>query len=235
VVGGDGSVHEAVNGMLQSSNFARLGVVPAGTGNDFAKACGIPLDWQRAAHELAARIRTGATPRRIDAGRLNGRYFANGAGVGFDAKVTRIARSCRWPIGDFVYLFAILRGMVDGIASPTLSITAGEFAWHGPVTLANVANGPWIGGMFHIVPGARNDDGCFDLLIADPVSRRRLLALLPKLVRGRHGSEPEITQASVTKLTIEASEPVPAHLDGEVLEPATHFEIEVLPGALELL
>jgi diacylglycerol kinase (ATP) len=235
VAGGDGSIHEAANGILRGGGIAALGVIPSGTGNDFAKACGIPLDWEQATTLLADRLSSGALARRVDIGRINDRYFANGAGIGFDAKVTRIARSNRMPIGDLVYLLAILRGMVDGIATPHMRITADETIWDGPITLANIANGPWIGGMFHIAPGARNDDGVFDLLIAGPVSRARILTLLPKLISGTHLQEKEIAHKTVTRLVVECNEPVASHLDGEVQPLHERFEIELLAGALHLL
>jgi len=235
VAGGDGSVHEAVNGMLRADRPGRLGVIPTGTGNDFAKACGISLDWEAAAGDLAKRLVAGTSSRRIDVGRMNDRYFANGAGVGFDAKVTYVARSYRWPIGDLVYLLAIFRCMIDGIATPEIVISADDFAWSGAVTLANISNGPWIGGMFHIAPMAANDDGVLELLIAAPVSRTRICALLPKLIRGTHLGAPEITHRGVRRISIEASAPIPSHLDGEVGEPGTRFEIEILPDALEMI
>jgi diacylglycerol kinase (ATP) len=235
VAGGDGSIHEAVNGILRAGGGAGLGIIPTGTGNDFAKASGIPLDWRSALAALCRRLASGEPEGRIDVGRMNDRYFANGAGVGFDAKVTRIARAYRVPLGDLVYLLAIFRAMADGIATPALHIRADDFEWDGPVTLANVANGPWVGGMFHIAPMARNGDGSLDLLIADPVSRTRICALLPGLMRGRHLREPEITHARVRRLTIDAETAVPSHLDGEVQAPATRFDIEVLPATLQLL
>ena len=235
VAGGDGSIHEAVNGIMYSGGTARLGVIPVGTGNDFAKACGIPLDWEAAADALASRLANAESLRFVDVGCMNGRYFANGVGIGFDAKVTQLARSYQWPIGDLVYLLAIFRCMVDGIASPELNIAAGDFSWKGPVTLAAITNGPWVGGMFHIAPMARNDDGALDLLIADPVSRLRICALLPKLMRGRHVDETEITHLAVSRLSVDASAPVPSHLDGEVQAPAKRFEIEILPRALEII
>ena len=235
VAGGDGSIHEAVNGIMATDGEASLGIVPVGTGNDFAKAAGIPLDWEAAATLLARRIADEAPVRRIDLGRMNDRWFANGAGIGLDAKVTKIARSYRWPIGDFVYLVAIFRAMLDGIATPEISIEADEFNRDGPLTLANVSNGPWVGGMFHIAPMAKNDDGMLELLVAAPVTRRRILQLLPKLVRGTHMAEPEIAHAGVRRVTITASAPVPSHLDGEVQPLRSDFEIEVLPEALRLL
>lgn len=235
VAGGDGSVHEAVNGIMAAGGDAALGVVPVGTGNDFAKAAGIPLDWEAATTLLARRLADGARPRDIDLGRMNERWFANGAGIGLDAKVTKIARAYRWPIGDLVYLVAIFHTMMDGIATPEIRIEAGEFRWDGPLTLANVSNGPWVGGMFHIAPMAQNDDGRLELLVAAPVTRRRIVQLLPKLVRGTHMDEAEILHAGVRRVAVSASEPVPSHLDGEVQPLQSEFEIEVLPGALHLL
>ena len=235
VAGGDGSVHEAINGILRSDNRAALGVIPTGTGNDFAKACNIPLNWEHATRLLADRIAANVTPRKIDAGRFNDRFFANGAGIGFDAKVTRVAQSIQLPIGDLVYLLAILRTMIDGIASPQLRITAGDYVWDGPLTLAAISNGPWVGGMFHIAPTADNADNILELLIAKPVTRRRILTLLPKLMSGEHMHEAEIVHRPVTHLTIRAELPISSHLDGEVQPMQTDFELSILPGALDLL
>ncbi|MGB5689719.1 MAG: diacylglycerol kinase family protein [Woeseiaceae bacterium] len=233
-VGGDGSVHEATNGIMRAKGDAMLGVIPSGTGNDFAKAAGITLDWEHATRLLTERIAAGERPRCVDVGKMNDRYFANGAGVGFDARVTRIARSYRLPIGDFVYLLAIFRGMAEGIGTPHMRISTDNNVHTGPITLANVASGPWIGGMFNIVPTAKNDDGKFDLLIVEPVSRPRILALLPKLMSGRHMDEKEVTHEAVTRILIESEEPVDSHLDGEMQPMQKRFEIELLPGALSL-
>ena len=235
VAGGDGSIHEAVNGIMAAGGEAALGVVPVGTGNDFAKAAGIPLDWEAATTLLARRIADDARPRRIDLGRMNDRWFANGAGIGLDAKVTQIARSYRWPVGDLVYLAAIFHAMVDGIATPEILIETEQLQWDGPLTLANVSNGPWVGGMFHIAPMANNEDGMLELLIAAPVTRGRILQLLPKLMRGSHMDETEIVHASVNRVKVSASAAVPSHLDGEVQPLQSDFDIEVLPGALRLL
>jgi diacylglycerol kinase (ATP) len=235
VAGGDGSVHEAVNGIMAAGGDAALGVIPVGTGNDFAKAAGIPLDWEAATTLLARRVADGAHPRSMDLGRMNDRWFANGAGIGLDAKVTQIARSYRWPIGDLVYLAAIFHAMLDGIATPEILIESDELQWDGPLTLANVSNGPWIGGMFHIAPMAKNDDGLLELLVAAPVTRMRILQLLPKLMRGDHMDEREIVHASVRRVKIAAAAAVPSHLDGEMQPLQADFEIEILPDGLQLL
>jgi len=235
IAGGDGSVHEAVNGIMKAAGSAAFGLIPTGTGNDFAKAVGLPLDWEAATRLLADRLASHSFVRKIDAGRMNDRYFANGAGVGFDAKVSRIARDLNWPIGDLVYLVAVFQAMADGIITPDMKISADGFSWDGPLTLANVSNGPWVGGMFHIAPMADNADGHMDLVIAAPVSGFQILGLLPKLMRGRHLDDPKITHASVRSLSITASAPVPSHLDGEVQPLATSFDIEILPAALSLI
>ena len=235
VAGGDGSVHEATNGIMRADGDAALGVIPTGTGNDFAKACEIPLDWEHATTLLANRMSENEQRRLIDVGLMNGRYFANGAGVGLDARVTRISRSYRAPIGDLVYLLAIFRALIDGITTPRMRITANDHAHDGAITLANIANGPWIGGMFNIAPNAENNDGNFDLLIVAPVTRMRIMSLLPKLISGTHMKEKEILHKPVTRVTIESDEPVDSHLDGELQEMQQKFEIELLPNALRLL
>lgn len=236
VAGGDGSIHEAVNGIMRGGGTdTAIGVIPTGTGNDFAKACDITLNWEHATQLLADRLTANETPRKIDICQFNDRYFVNGAGLGFDAKVTRIARSIRLPIGELVYLVAIFRTLVGGIASPRLSMSADGFSWEGPVTLAAISNGPWIGGMFHIAPMAKNTDGILELLIAEPVTRRRIMSLIPKLMKGTHVEDEEVSHQSIESLSITSSEPVASHLDGEVQPLQTQFELKVLPGALNLL
>ncbi len=235
VAGGDGSIHEAVNGILRADGNAALGIIPTGTGNDFAKACAISLNWEHATCLLADRIVAGEKPRKVDAGRCNDRFFANGAGVGFDAKVTRIARSIRLPVGDLVYLLAILRTLLDGITTPDIQIKADDFEWQGPLTLAMLHNGPWVGGMFYIAPMADNSDQKLEMIIAEPVTRLRILSLLPKLIKGTHIDEPEVAHRSVTSMSITASEPVASQLDGEVQPLQSRFELQLLPDALNLL
>ena len=125
--------------------------------------------------------------------------------------------------------------MAAGIATPRLRITADGTVWDGPLTLANIANGPWVGGMFHIAPMAHNGDGLFDLMIAAPVSPLRILSLLPAIMRGRHMSAREISHERVSDVLVEADEPVLSHLDGEIQPPLQRFEISLLAGALRLL
>ena len=235
VAGGDGSVHEVVNGILKVAGKAALGLIPIGTGNDFAKATDTPLDWKIAASRLAERLRDGVPPRTADAGRINGRFFANGVGIGFDAKINRIARKYNWPIGDFVYLFAVFEGLWDGVITPKVEMTFDGGRHSGPITLANISNGPWVGGMFHIAPMARIDDGHLDLVFAKPVTRSRVIALLPRLIKGTHIGAADICTREIRQFQLIAQEPVPCHVDGETQPLQTEFRIEIMQRALSLL
>lgn len=235
VVGGDGSIHEAVNGILANDPSVELGIIPLGTGNDFAKASSIPVYWEHAGALLADRLSSGAPGRPVDVGRCNSRYFANGAGIGFDAKVSDIASRIRLPIGDLVYLIAVFKAMRSGTTTPHMTMTYGSEMVDEILTLVNFANGPWVGGMFHIAPQAQNDDGVLDLVYAEALTWRRIIGLLPKLLRGAHLDEPEMHASTIRKCKVVAEEPVISHLDGEIQPLQTHFNIEILPGALLLL
>jgi YegS/Rv2252/BmrU family lipid kinase len=235
VAGGDGSVHEAVNGLLRAKSNTALGVIPLGTGNDFAKACSIPRNWEDATELLANRLCNQAPLRYVDAGRMNERFFANGAGIGFDAKINRIASNLRLPIGDLVYLIAVFQGMWDGVITPNVKISYDGGKYEGPITLANISNGPWVGGMFHIAPMAKINDGKLDLIFVSPVNRLRILFLLPKLIKGTHINEAEVICTTIKSFELVADEPVPSHLDGEVQPLQTEFRIELLENALRLL
>lgn len=235
VAGGDGTVHEAVNGAMRSASDVALGLVPCGSGNDFAKACGIDPDWQVASARLAERIASHVEPARIDVGRCNDAWFANGVGIGFDAVVSRHADGIRLPLGSLVYMVGLLRALAAGVVTPALSIDGDGFAYEGRATLVNIASGPWVGGQFRIAPDAKNDDGTFDLVLAEPLTRRRVVTIVGPLKRGEHLAEPEVRHARVARVVVESESPIPSHLDGEVQPLATRFEIECLPGALGLL
>lgn len=235
VAGGDGSIHEAVNGMLESGRIAEIGVIPLGRANDFAKACAIPPHWEDAALLLVDRLKNSMPARPVDIGWMNGRWFANGAGIGFDAKASAIARSMQLPIGDLVYLVAVLRGLLSGVSTHRVRIESSGVGYDGAATLVHVSNGPWVAGLFQIAPPAVNDDGELDLLLVKPVSRLRVVTLLPRMIGGNHVGQPEITHARIDRCEVVADEPMPSHLDGEVQTLQTHFRIEMRAGALPLL
>ena len=235
VAGGDGSVHEAINGLLAASQPAALGVIPVGTGNDFAKAINVPLDWHQAALQMCQRLHAGSPARRIDAGRMNSRYFVNGAGIGFDAKINQIAKKYTWPIGDLVYLLAVFEGLLDGVITPDVDIEFASTKLRGPMTMANISNGPWVGGMFHIAPMAVLDDGLFDLVYAREMSRFRILSLLPKLLRGAHIDDELIEHHAIDSFSLRCKKAIPSHLDGESQPLQNTFDVHMLPKALSII
>ncbi|MGI9206268.1 MAG: diacylglycerol/lipid kinase family protein [Woeseiaceae bacterium] len=235
LAGGDGSIHEAANGILASGSNASLGIVPVGTGNDFAKSIATPLEWRQATAQLAIRIRNAEPCRTVDAGKMNSRFFINGAGIGFDAKINNIAKKYQWPIGDLVYLFAVFEGLWDGVVTPNVHIRYGTVEYEGPITLANISNGPWVGGMFRIAPMADVSDGQFDLILAEPMSRARILGLLPKLIRGTHLGHAGLRHVQVRDFSLEADAPLPSHLDGESQPLQTAFNAQILPAALKII
>ena len=235
VAGGDGSIHEAANGLLRANHAAALGVISIGTGNDFAKGCELPKNWKDTASSLAQRIRNNAPARCIDVGQMNERYFANGAGIGLDGKINAIFNQSRLPFGTLAYLVAVFQALADGVTTPRVRINCEGISYRGPVILASISNGNWIGGMFQIAPMARNDDSQLELVFAKPAGFCRIMRLLPKLMRGSHIGQPEFVHAPVTSCEISADSPMHSHLDGEVQPMAKAFSISLLAGRLPLL
>ena len=169
-VGGDGTVNEVVNGILQSQEEklgdAVLGVLPVGRGNDFCFASGIPLDFKAACQTLArARVRT------LDAGRISGeknmhlRYFGNGVGIGFDAVVSRLANQARLS-GFLSYLIAALKTMYIYYQAPEMQIRLSNETICQRFLMVSVMNGRRAGGGFLMAPHGNSSDGLLDLCIA---------------------------------------------------------------------
>jgi YegS/Rv2252/BmrU family lipid kinase len=229
--GGDGTVHEVANGLLRAGGKAALGVLPLGSGDDFAKM--LP------AGDPVQRIARGRT-RPFDAGRIvadTTRFFANGMDVGFGAHASRNVRRVPRPFtGLGAYLGALaltlvrypkleLRMQLDG-GEPFAQTTA----------MTAVMNGCGFGGSFRVCPGACADDGELDLLIADGVGRLAILGLVPKIMRGEHGGDPRLKLVRARRVLIESQAPLLVEADGEIaFEDARRLEIEVLPGALRVL
>jgi diacylglycerol kinase (ATP) len=244
-VGGDGTVHEVVNGLMRAPAGARpaLGVLPVGSGDDYAKMLpprspGAPRPHGRAALAAIALGRARAHDVGvIRDGECGERYFANGMDVGFGAHVARnIAQVPRWVTGLGAYLAAIAQTMAR---YPTLELRlqldGGEPFAHRS-TIAAVMNGRCFGGSFWACPEACADDGLLDVLLADVVSRAQILRLVPKLMRGTHCGEPVLRMLRARRVRIESQTPLIVEADGELPALAgRRLEIEVVPGALRVL
>lgn len=233
VVGGDGSVHEVVNGLLASGRSVPLGIVAAGSGNDFAwNTLQLPRDpvaaFERAFH---------GTPIDVDAGRVNGRYFANAFSVGLDADIAVAAhRLKRWPFmsGARLYYGATLKQLLFGYQRcPYLAFKIDECEWMetNRYVLLAVSNGPTYGGGFRINPTADYTDGWLHVCAIDYAPLLRALRLLPVVQRGEHRGVPEAQFFQAQKIQIESRSPVAIQMDGETSY-AQRYQAEVLPGAL---
>ena len=234
-VGGDGTLHEVVQSLDLERH--RLGLIPRGSGNDWAWANGWPADIEACVDRIAA-----ARERRIDLGlwRWNREHegrFHNSIGCGFEAAVNHESQRIRRLRGSTIYVVAALRCLLRRTGYRVRVRREGEpEPWCGNVLQISVANGARVGGTFLLTPEARIDDGVLDICQIERVGLLRALFLLPRTFRGRHLTSPAVTMSRATRLEIEAPEGLPVHVDGEfVAHDVTHLDIRVAPGALRTL
>jgi diacylglycerol kinase (ATP) len=232
--GGDGTVNEVVNGLMlaeEAGARSRLGVMPIGTGNDFAASLGIPLHLSQAALRLAQ----GHT-RRIDVGQVNGRWFDNNVGLAFEAMIGIEAHHITWLRGQPLYLLAVLRALAS-YPLPVVDIYKDDGDRLGKqILMISVGNNRRNGGGFLVNPNAVPDDGLLDLCIVDAIPRRQILRLLPKAMKGSHDDEPTVELARSTRLVVESSVPLPIHADGEIVNnEGLRVEVTLAPGRLEVV
>ena len=229
--GGDGTVHEAVNGWMQAGGGAPLGVVPVGTGNDFAKMLEAHPDWREACWRIVRR-----DTRRVDVGRCNDFYFANGLGIGFDAQVALEANKIQWLRGNAVYGLALAKILLLYHSRPQVRVFHDGETLDTDITLLTINNGKVEGGAFVMAPDAEIDDGLLDVVVAKGMGRLGILGLLPQVLKGEHMHNPKVLQFRTAKLAVQAVTPLHIHADGELTYTgAMNLEIEVLPRRLEVV
>jgi diacylglycerol kinase (ATP) len=231
-VGGDGTLSEVANGILASGQRVPLGIVPAGSGNDYAcQTLKLPRDPLQ-----ALEIALHATPTPMDAGAVNGRFFINSLGVGLDANIAaRAERLKRVPLlrGKALYQVAsVYELLFQYHHCPQLRVSLdGAAQDQRPYTVAAVTIGPTYGGGFRVNPNADSNDGLFDVCLIVKPGQMRALRLLPMVKQGKHTNQPEVRHLLARSLTLEADQPIHAHCDGEVFT-ERRFEARILPGAL---
>jgi diacylglycerol kinase (ATP) len=241
-VGGDGTSNEVLNGLMQAKQAeegtAAMGVLCVGRGNDFAFGAGIP-------HALADGCRALSEDHRriIDAGHVGGaslpegRFFGNGAGIGFDTVVGLEAAKLKHLRGFPGYLVAALKTIFLYYRAPLTRIEFGEQTIEQKSLMISIMNGRRLGGGFMTAPDAEIDDGLFDLCIAGQVSRLGILALIPRFMNGTQASRPSVAMGRTKRITVTAIEGVlPAHVDGETLcTEGTELTMEILPRQIEVI
>lgn len=244
-IGGDGVVHEVANGLLRAAGdnlVTPMGVVPAGSGNDFVKLLGIP---PRDAEAAARRITRGE-PRPVDVGRVphmvarsgprDPWHFVNGVGLGFDAQVALEASRVRRVRGLAIYAVAVLRTL-RRLGAPHIRVVVdGEEVADRELILATIANGACHGGSFWLTPDASVDDGLLDVLVADRRGLAAVLALIPRVLRGRHLGARGVELRRGTRVSVRSDTPLPIHADGEIIASGvSELDVELLPGRLRVL
>jgi YegS/Rv2252/BmrU family lipid kinase len=233
--GGDGTVHEVVNGLMArpADDRPSLAVLPAGSGDDYAHMLGI----KGALPDCLRMIDAGRT-RRLDVGRCNGVYFMNSLSLGLDARVTaRVTelKKTTSQTGLPLYFRGLLHILFRDYRSHDLTLTLddGEPS-RVAIMLAAAGIGPTYGGGFKIVPLAQPDDGLLDFLYVDALPLAGALWRLPFVVTGHHLGMKPVHLARVRRALVVSEEPLLGQVDGECLE-ARRYDITIEAAALEVL
>ncbi|MCL5267254.1 MAG: diacylglycerol kinase family lipid kinase [Bacteroidetes bacterium] len=231
-VGGDGTVNEVAAGAIRSQKA--MGVVPAGTGNDFVRSLGRLKHLHDYVHRAVA-----GRAKMIDVGsiQVNGKdmLFVNGVGVGFDAEVARESMSVTKLRGLARYFYAVIKTLSKYNASEMQIEMDGEIISQKTFLVA-IGNGISAGGGFLLTPNAALDDGFLDTCMVSDVSFSRVLQVIPSVLRGTHAKHKEVSMNRAKRIQIESEIPVALHRDGEIPpDKATRIEIEVRPKTLKIM
>ncbi|WP_019585444.1 diacylglycerol/lipid kinase family protein [Deinococcus apachensis] len=237
-VGGDGTVGALLPALVGTGR--PLGIVPLGSGNDFAGMLGLrPGDFAGALGRLAF------APRRVDAlratilsGEGEGRthLLLNGLGMGFDAEVAVLTLRAPTRLSGFGrYAWAALAALRNLALTPVTVEVDGRVLYEGPSALTAVMNGTRYGGGFQISPASDARDGLLHALASGRVNRAQLLTLMGRVLRGRHLGHPRVHHAPGRVVTVTWARPTHLHLDGDLAGRVTAVRAEVLPGAVTLL
>lgn len=240
-LGGDGTVHEVVNGLMRAPAEERpkLAAVPLGSGNDFCSNNGIAEN-----NELAMQRVYAGDMKTIDLGRVtdnSGRteYIDNTLGIGFDAAVTIHSYSITRIKGFAMYLWAVIQTILRNHDAPHMTITTETETFEENVLMLVLCNGPREGGGFYVAPEAKSDDGIFNYAMLRRVSRLMMFRLIPEVMRGTHGRFDQVRLGEFKQLELMSDAPFTVHIDGEVFagfrSRVQRLEVEVIPRALQII
>jgi YegS/Rv2252/BmrU family lipid kinase len=228
VCGGDGTINEAINALVDSD--VRLGILPLGTGNDFARTLGIKEDL-----DFACNVLLEEKVRKVDLVKVNGsKYFGSVGGVGFDAEVASWAnRYKRFVPGAAIYLLAILAKLFT-YKFKKVAITHDTGNHTGEILMAAIGNTEWYGGGINITPTALMDDGVLDICVVQKINKLKLLLFFPSVLKGTHTRFSEVKLYRTKKISISSETPLKLLGDGEILG-ETPVSLEVIPKALNII
>jgi YegS/Rv2252/BmrU family lipid kinase len=227
-VGGDGMVAFVANGVLGTS--AAFGIVPTGTGNDFARALGYD---HRDPLAACAVLSAGVT-RMVDVGRIEGgRAFLCVAGGGFDSEANRAANRIKWLRGTPVYVAAVLRTLASfRPAQFTVTLDGSPISFEG--MFVDAGNAQSYGGGMRIAPDADLSDGLLDVVMIGKLGRLQLFGQFPKLFKGTHINHAAVKVRRARRVTIEADRPFFLYADGEEVGPLP-ATLSIEPSALKVI
>jgi diacylglycerol kinase (ATP) len=247
-VGGDGTAHEIVNGLVLGAQergewasgkpVGTLGIIPVGSGDDLAWGLGFPqVDTEEACRILLADHRRVVDLGQVTDDRERTEIFHNHLGGGFEAAVAIESLKLRGLPGMLLYLIAVARIVPQYHHPVPVTVINGGVTSTRPTLLVSAANGGRTGRTFKIAPDAHPDDGLLDLIVASTSSVARILWLLPHFMRGTHTHLNRwVTMDRISHLFVEAPGGIPVHLDGEIYNPsAKRLEVTVLPGRLQVV
>ncbi|MEV4265870.1 YegS/Rv2252/BmrU family lipid kinase [Kribbella sp. NPDC049584] len=223
LIGGDGTIH--LGAQVLANSGMPFGVIPAGTGNDFARGIGVPLKDPLAAADLVVSGKT----RTVDLATAKDVFITTVVAGGFDSLVNKRANAMSWPKGSSRYTVATLAELRT-FSPLEYVVTVDGDAIETSAMLVAVGTGPTYGGGLQICAGATIDDGLLDITIIEPVSRLTLLQLFPKLSKGTHVGHPAVRTLQGRSVRIE-SPGITAYADGEPLGQLP-VDIGIAPGAL---
>lgn len=231
VVGGDGTLHLVLNAVLghRWDDPPTLGILPAGSGSDFARTFALPRDLEAAAAHLAGEGRYRCDVGRID-GAFGSRWFLNAANVGVAAAAARVA--ARLPAGLGPRRYQAAFWMVLPCFRPArVVVTTERSRTEGETMNVVLANGQFFGGGLNVAPRASAGDGRLDVQVfAGP--RRRALSVMPRLLRGAHLGRPGVRRLVAARATVEVPDDWPVEADGETVGTGS-VAVTVVPGAVD--
>jgi diacylglycerol kinase (ATP) len=238
--GGDGTVHEVVNGLVQDQHATLpLGIIPLGSGNDMAFSLGIHEDPQ----EAIQRVFTG-TPKRLDLGRVTDdrgltNVFHNNLGIGFDAIVVMRTETISRLHGFPMYLAAVLQTIFFYFQTPYLEMRFDEEEVNQRALFLYAGIGPRGGGGFLLTPDASRDDDRIDTCLVNPVGRLTMLYMLTRVMKGTHITSHHVTMRQNHQIVVRSSTPLPVYLDGEMFayprDNVRELTITSLPAAIDVM